>query len=320
MTRLLAALAFCAAAPLAAEEVPRGVVVPSVECTGRAGQTYAVYLPSHYTPERKWPVLYCLDPLARGRLPVERFAEAGEREGFIVAGSNNSRNGPLEPVKEAIDAMTGDTHQRFSIDDERVYAAGFSGGARIVLAWAQGSHLAGAIACGAAFGGRSIPDVAFQAYLAAGIDDFNYDELRELSVTLAKRGTIHRFAEFEGGHEWLPAALAAEALAFFNGKQSGRAAADSKDWRKSASRFAAEYERLWSLDAGGKRWSIEHLAKQAAAEADSPQRRLARRILSGTMIRAVEEARRLRETRDAAGAEEMAALAEFARTALYGKP
>jgi hypothetical protein len=51
-------------------------------------------------------MLYCLDPDARGRIPVERFAEAAGRAGWIVGGSNNSRNGPLDIAREAIGSQT----------------------------------------------------------------------------------------------------------------------------------------------------------------------------------------------------------------------
>ena len=46
-------------------------------------------------------------------LLVERFAAAAEKAGFLLAGSNNSRNGPMAPVHEAINLMVGDTHERY---------------------------------------------------------------------------------------------------------------------------------------------------------------------------------------------------------------
>src|SRR5919202_1116555 len=69
----LAVLFAFAAAPRAAraEELPRGVVLDAVACRGDATQTYALYLPSAYTPEKGWPIIYAFDPGARGKLPVE---------------------------------------------------------------------------------------------------------------------------------------------------------------------------------------------------------------------------------------------------------
>src|SRR5438045_1728483 len=66
---------------LAAQGVRKGEVIDRVDVPGHPGQTYALYLPSNYTPDREWPVLYCLDPGARGKTPVDRFAAAAEKAG-----------------------------------------------------------------------------------------------------------------------------------------------------------------------------------------------------------------------------------------------
>lgn len=55
------------------QSIPRGQVVERVEALSDASQSYARYLPSNYTPDRKWPVLYAFDSGARGRAPVERL-------------------------------------------------------------------------------------------------------------------------------------------------------------------------------------------------------------------------------------------------------
>jgi poly(3-hydroxybutyrate) depolymerase len=134
-TPLILALVFqaCLAEAASARELARGVVIEKVECLDDAGQSYALYLPTSYSTGKKFPVLYAFDPSARGRVPVERFKAAAEKYGWIVAGSNNSRNGPLKPSLAAASAMVEDTRRRFSIDETRVYAAGFSGGARLAV-------------------------------------------------------------------------------------------------------------------------------------------------------------------------------------------
>src|ERR1041385_4394172 len=118
--------------------IPTGQIVERIEALNDSSQSYALYLPSNYTPNRKWPVLYAFDPGARGRVPVERFKEAAEKYGWIVLGSNNSRNGPWKVVVNAWNAMLTDSHQRFAIDDARMYATGFSGGARVAVSIAAG--------------------------------------------------------------------------------------------------------------------------------------------------------------------------------------
>ena len=76
--------------------IPLGQIVEKVVCAQDVNQTYALYLPSNYVSTRKWPILYAFDPGARGRIPVERFKEAAERFGWIIVGSNNSRNASIQ--------------------------------------------------------------------------------------------------------------------------------------------------------------------------------------------------------------------------------
>ena len=197
------------------DSIPRGQIVDRIEALNDSSQSYALYLPSNYTPDRKWPVLYAFDPGARGRVPVERFKEAAEKYGWIVLGSNNSRNGPWDIAVNAWNAMQKDTHQRFAIDDERLYATGFSGGARAAIRIAIGCKcLAGVMANGAGFP-RDLapsPQMHFVFFGAAGVDDFNYPELKNLQEPLTKAGIIHRVQTFEGRHEWPPVSMATAAV------------------------------------------------------------------------------------------------------------
>src|SRR6185369_9444393 len=196
------------------DPIPRGQIVERVEALNDSSQTYALYLPSNYTPNRKWPVLYAFDPGARGRVPVERFKDAAEKYGWIVIGSNNSHNGPWDLAITAWNAMQTDSHQRFAIDDERLYATGFSGGARVATGIAIACKcLAGVIANGAGFpiNVSPSPGMYFVYFSAAGIDDFNYAELRNLEEPLTKAGITHRIQTFEGRHEWPPVAVATAA-------------------------------------------------------------------------------------------------------------
>jgi len=303
---------WCAVILLAANCLP-GQGIQQLEVRGHPAQSYWMFVPSNYTADRAWPVLYCLDPGARGRVPVERFAAAAEKAGFLLAGSNNSRNGPMGPVQEAIGLMLADTHERFSIDDSRVYAAGLSGGARVALQWAQNGHIAGVIACSAGFGPAGPPkQIPFRLFATTGWDDFNHDELYHLSRELARRNVPHRFVEFEGGHEWMPAALADEAFGFFLGRVPVQPAQASREAEKQS----AQYERLMAqMESGGedeRRSIIRQAQKDAAREQDSPERRVARQVIGGVSIGAMESTRELmakKRSPDAARTAEESVLA-----------
>src|SRR5205085_6153782 len=108
----------------AQSRLPTGQVIEQVVCQSDAKQSYALYLPTRYTAERNWPIIYGFDPGGRGLRPVELFKEVAERYGYIVVGSNNSRNGPNVPLGEIIKTFWTDTHERFALDEKRVYATG----------------------------------------------------------------------------------------------------------------------------------------------------------------------------------------------------
>jgi len=291
-------LGLVAASVLGAQELPRGQVLERVTLRDNEQQSYALYLPSRYSPEHSWPILYCLDPGARGRIPVDRFAQAAEKSGFLVVGSNNSRNAPIAPSLEAIRGMLSDTHARLAIDDSRIYAAGLSGGARLALAWAQSGGIAGVVASSAGFGSATPKSIAFRIFATAGVDDFNYDEMYRLSLDLAKSGVPHRFLEFTGGHEWLPAELADEALRFFVGSVPPQSAAPSKEQSRQAARFENLIREVASAGDPEKRALIAQLIKDSAKPADSSDRRVARRVIGSITIESRERGRALMEQRD----------------------
>ncbi len=194
----------------------KGAVIESVACAANPDQTYALFLPSSYTPDRPWPVLYAFDPGANGSVPVRLLQETAETHGYIVAGSNNSRNGPLDLQWQAANAVWGDTHSRFNIDDRRVYVAGFSGGARFATYLALTCNcVTGVIAHGAGFPSQMPPTASqprFNYFAAIGLLDFNYAEIVELEPQLEEAGFVHRIRHFPGQHQWAPAEVWAEAI------------------------------------------------------------------------------------------------------------
>lgn len=232
--------------------LPRGVVVEKVACRNDAARTYSLYLPSNYTPEKKWPILYAFDPFARGKIPVEIFREAAEQFGFILVGSNDSRNNVSgEKLSEIITAMWTDTHARLRLDDQRAYAVGLSGGARVATYFAASCRgcLAGVVVCGATFPPKFPLDKPppFSIFGTTGVDDFNYPELVRTFATLNKIGATNHLAVFDGGHQWLPKDLTFDALAWMNlqAMKSGRLALDEKFVEDLLIKRTNQAEALW---------------------------------------------------------------------------
>lgn len=202
--------------PSESQTFKNGALTPRVICAAKPEQSYALYLPSNYSPQRAWPIVYAFDPGARGTMPVELLLHAAEKYGYIVVGSHNSRNGPSQVAADAMQAMWTDTHTRFSIDDRRVYLTGFSGGARMATMIARlcNGCAAGLIAHGAGFMEAYGPDkqTNFSYFATIGERDFNFTEVVELGEQLEKLGVPHRVRRFDGGHQWAPAEIWIEAI------------------------------------------------------------------------------------------------------------
>ena len=180
----------------------------TVKCRDVSGQSYALYLPAQYDNKKSWPVILIFDPSARGRTGVSTFIEAGRKYGFILACSNNSRNGPIGDNLTSAAAMLRDVQERFTSDKRRIYAAGFSGGSRFAMAFAvKEKQISGVIGCGAGLPNdrNFLPTGTsdFFYYGLAGNRDMNYPEMHDLPGFLGNQTRVISYLRtFSGGHEW----------------------------------------------------------------------------------------------------------------------
>jgi len=204
-------VAVLATATFATQDLPRGQIIDNVVCATDASQSYSLYLPSTFTPARTWSLILAFHPGARGRAMVEKFQAGAEQYGYIVAGSNTSRNGSMQVSIASVQAMTADLGTRFPIDPARLYTAGMSGGSRVALEVALASgKIAGVIASSASYpDANPRKSVPFAIFATAGTEDFNNLEMRRMDEALT---TPHRLAIFEGGHALPPNDIALQAI------------------------------------------------------------------------------------------------------------
>jgi predicted esterase len=212
------------------QQPARGRIVEHVSCPADPTQTYTLYLPSAYQTSRIWPLLLVFDPGGRAARATEVFREAAERFGWIVATSENSRNGPWEPTLRAINAMWPALLAGYAVDEHRVYAAGHSGGATVAWLMAmQTGQLAGIIVSG-----QPNPEAqpakgkGFAWFGMAGHTDFNQMEVKKIDDQLSRSSSPHRMEFFDGGHQWPPIDLTMRAFGWMEivAMKEGRRARD----------------------------------------------------------------------------------------------
>jgi tetratricopeptide (TPR) repeat protein len=254
---LLAFLLSClhlAPAQTNTESLPTGVVVGTVAVQSAPEQSYAVYLPDDYSPQKQWPTIFCLDPRARGKSAIERFVPAAKKYGYIVVCSNNSRNGlKWQTISQIFSDFWQDTHSRFNIDEKRTYAAGFSGGSQLAATFASRCRkwLAGVIADGAGFPADIQPDAntSFAYYGIVGVDDFNFAEMWELDKKFDGLTLPYHFETVSGGHEWASADSLSDAIAWLT-LQAMRSGAVGKEDKFLEEQFTLRLNKAEQFLAG----------------------------------------------------------------------
>jgi predicted esterase len=203
-----------------------------VKCNADTSLSYQLYLPANYSAEKTWPIILLFDSHGDGQFAVDKFREAAEVFGYILAGSNNSRNG-ISNADQIAATLLNDVGEKYKIDKKRIYAAGFSGGGRVALSLAVNSpDIAGIITCSAGLANFN-PQMAshkFDIYGIAGWDDFNYQEVAEIPSMLANSGWGNAIDMFDGGHAWPPTQNIWKALLWveLNAMKKGAVSKDSK--------------------------------------------------------------------------------------------
>jgi len=110
------------------------------------------------------------------------------------------------------------------------------------------------------------PDASmhFSIFAAAATDDFNFSEVSSLDEPLTKAGIAHRIQAFAGRHEWLPAAVATEAVEWMEVQaiKSGRRDRDEQfieaSWQNALRQARAFESAKKSFEAFQTyRWMVE---------------------------------------------------------------
>ena len=249
---------------------PRGEIIGPIVSASAPSQRYAVYLPSALDPKKPAPILYIMDYRGRGRVAAGVFQAAAEQFGWIIMSSYNTlSDSEGEPNVLAMKTMWNDSHDMFTIDDQRVYVAGLSGTARIATLLGRRSSVKFTGVIGAAAGFH--PDVPpsketpFLYYGTAGTVDYNYWEMRGVAEKLTRLGLPHRIAFFDGAHGWMPPDLATAAVAWMElrAMQSGDREIDAKVVDE---RWSRDLERTRALEADGSDWEASRLLASLASD------------------------------------------------------
>jgi len=152
-------------------------------------------------------VIFLFDPHGAGSLPLQKYKALADAYGFILVGSNNSKNGNDWSTTEHIwQCLWADLPHRLSINKNRVYTVGFSGGAKVASYIAlHHTGIQGVVVTGAALPDETPDsDFPFSITILAGEGDLNLTDLVATNAALNATHTRHSIVFFNGKHEWAP--------------------------------------------------------------------------------------------------------------------
>ncbi len=208
-----------------------GFVYQNIKCIASPDNQFAFYLPANDSSKNK-PVLFFFDAHGDPVLPLQKYKKLADEFGFILVGSYNSKNGNDWPTTEQIwTTLYTDVSNRLPINQQRIYTAGFSGGAKVAsYIGLNHPNIAGVIANGAGFPETQTvaPANDFCFVGITGNGDMNMTELVALNQNLNSIGAPHQLLFFNGKHEWCPIATMKDAFLFleFNAVKQNKAIAN----------------------------------------------------------------------------------------------
>ncbi len=191
----------------------KGVVQDSVRINDSIPETFVIYLPTRYEPSSKWPVIFAMDMQGKGKQVLHMFREVAEKEGYIIAASNDIHDS-LSIVQNTLIArrMFNTIYSLFPIHKQRSYTAGFGNGGKFAsIIPSIIRPIEGVISIGSGIAYKELidPKNPFQFVGIVGRSDFNFNDLSEeqsmnptVKKALDKRGLNNYLLVFQGGREW----------------------------------------------------------------------------------------------------------------------
>lgn len=181
-------------------EIKTDALLKVDNCAKDSTHKYSVYIPQSSAGCKILPLIIILDPHGSGSYVINNFITCAENYKCILAASHLVRNN-YGGFIQAIEVLINDVKFKYPIGD-RIYLAGFSGGARMALTFAQGRGVKGILACGALSSHDQITSLACNVFAITGLADFNFPEVASYILNEAEIPSNLRIELAGDLHEW----------------------------------------------------------------------------------------------------------------------
>lgn len=190
---------------------PKPGTISDYSCANDGSNVYSVYLPQKYDAAKQWPVIIFFDAHGNGHLPLGKYKSVADKWGFVLIGSNSSKNGmPGNETVRIGNGLVDEVKRVLPVDGNEIMLCGFSGGARVAAAVAAGRNDLKGVICNSAAPQAPLNGKIFIG--EAGLGDMNYLEMRKFVNGQTTNQYPHELLVFDGKHEWAPVSVFEDAL------------------------------------------------------------------------------------------------------------
>lgn len=195
------------------------MVVDGLRINDSISETFAIYIPTTYSNEKVFPVIFVFDPEGRGRTVAQLFRQAAEVQGYIIAASNNinAKDSLLNNLKVGTRLMSR-VFDLFNIDKNRIYTAGFGIGAQVASAIpAFHDDINGVLAVGDIWLNPDFvkKDKPMSVLGLVGTRDVMLYSMEESFRFLSRTKHPAILYKFDGSHEWPNSNIISHAIGNF---------------------------------------------------------------------------------------------------------
>ncbi len=160
----------------------KGIILDSLKIGDGFSDSYALFLPKSFDVTKKWPVLFVFDKEGKGKQVLQKFVQAAENQGYIMAASNSVHDSVsmTENVFRA-SRMMNKVMTILPVNGQRIYTAGFSEGAKFAsLVPMVMKNVAGVLGINGAIANADILNGKHPFYYIGiiGGDDFQLFEMK----------------------------------------------------------------------------------------------------------------------------------------------
>jgi len=225
-----------------------GVIVPGrihdYRAVGTTGITYHVYYPTSFDRASSLPIIIAFSPSGNGLSMVRKLGASVEQASWIIVGCDKLRNSrdKSQPWTQMEDEVLDDIYARISHNHDRIYLAGFSGGAMRAygLASRRTERFAGILAYAGWLGGPRYQKKKYCPHMAVatvnGSKDKGANACQKGDMRALMRWDCHvKPFPFNGGHQMPRKGITNAAIRWLelDWKRHGSTKRDLRDSRKA---------------------------------------------------------------------------------------